>query len=199
MSLAEPLLLAEPRLSVVAGRSTPLTAVATLGPAGTSSEQAAHHLWQHLAADGDPVIQLYDTYEQAGDAIRTGEASHLVVANAYANVSVFYMDTRLALSCAFIQDTPPYGIARRRGGSVPSNPRIASHPAPIPLVEQLLPAHFTGREIVRMTSTSASAAAVREGVVDLALTTQPATDRYDLEFISRTRTIRMLWSVFVTE
>ncbi|WP_051766643.1 type 2 periplasmic-binding domain-containing protein [Saccharothrix syringae] len=196
MSLAEPLLLAEPRLSVLAGRDVPVRSVGTLGPAGTSSEQAARHVWHTFAGVGAPDVRLFDTYEEAGDALRSGAVSHVVVASAYANVSDFYMDTRLALAGAFIRDTPMYGIARRRGAAVPPRPRIASHPAPLPLVAQLLPDRFTAHETVKVTSTSAAAIAVRDGEVDLALTTQPSAAAYDLEFISRTRTIRMLWSVF---
>ena len=198
MPPAEPMLLAEPRLSVVDLRSVPPVAVGTLGPEGTSSEQAARRVWHGIADDGrPPLVRLFGSYEEAGDALRAGEVSHVVVASAYAGVSEYYMDTRLALASAFIQDTPHYGIARRPGHEPPARPRIASHPAPLPLIGQLLPDRFTGHEEIPVASTSAAAIAVRDGLVDLALTTQPAAATYGLEFISRTRTIRMLWSVFV--
>ncbi|MEU0531872.1 prephenate dehydratase domain-containing protein [Amycolatopsis tolypomycina] len=198
MSVAEPMLLAEPRLAVLSGSDVPVKAVGTLGPAGTSSEQAARHVWRTFAADGPPEIRLFDTYEKAAEALRSGEVSHVVVASAYSGVNDYYMDTRLALCGAFIQDTPLYGLARRRDRkALPDWPRIATHPAPTALIAQLLPERFTGYEAIKVTSTSAAAIAVGDGVVDLALTTQPAVAAHDLEFISRTRTIRMLWSVFV--
>lgn len=198
MSVAEPVLLAEPRLAVLSGADVPVKAVGTLGPAGTSSEQAARHVWRTFAADGPPEIRLFGTYEEAAEALRSGDVSHVVVASAYSAVNDYYMDTRLALAGAFIQDTPPYGLARRRDREVlPDRPRIATHPAPLALITQLLPERFTGHEAVRVASTSAAAIAVRDGAVDLALTTQPAMAAHDLEFVSRTRTIRMLWSVFV--
>lgn len=196
--MSETLMLAGPQPSAPVPE-VQLRSVGTLGPAGTSSEQAARHAWQMLAGTGTPNIRLFDTYEDAGDALRAGEVSHVVVASAYANVSDFYMDTRLALAGAFIQDTPLYGIAKRRDGSVPDNPTIATHPAPLPLVVQLLPDRFIGHETVPVASTSAAAIAVRDGAVDLALTTQPAAAAHGLRFISRTRTIRMLWSVFVAD
>jgi prephenate dehydratase len=174
------------------------SAIATLGPAGTSSEVAARAAWRVLSGDSDGPVLLHDTYEQAADSLRSATASHLVVANAYAQISTFYMDERLALASAFVLDTPPYGIAGHRGRPLPPRVRIASHPAPVPLIEQLLPDRFRVQEVVLTTSTSAAARAVGERTVHLALTTQPAAAGHGLEFISPARTIRMLWSVFVT-
>jgi prephenate dehydratase len=176
--------------------------IATLGPAGTSSEQAAVHLRALLDPDGDPTeapadIQLYDSYEEAGKALATGEAGRLVVANAYAGINTFYMDPALDLAGAFVFDTPHYGIAQARGHQVPARPRIATHPAPAALVMELLPTPYTAKELVLTMSTSAAARAARDLETDLALTTEPAAALHELEFISRTRPIRMLWSVFV--
>src|SRR5581483_2666096 len=92
---------------------------------------------------------------------------------------------------------PHYGVAAVPGQTMPVRPVIASHPAPVPLIDQLLPQVGADREIVLVRSTSAAAQAARDRSVDLALTTAPAVRRYDLEFISRTRTIQMVWSVFV--
>ncbi|MFI2612891.1 hypothetical protein [Kitasatospora sp. NPDC018619] len=183
-------------------RRSPVRRVGTLGPQGTSSEQAAQFLWARLPGGGPerpPQVRLYDSYERAGDALRRGEVSHLVVANAYAAVNEFYMDTRIALAAAFIMETPEYGIARDGDHQVPPFPTVASHPAPVPLVGQLLPQPYRVGEITLMPSTSAAARAVRERGADLALTTAPAADRYGLQFISRTRTIQMVWSVFVPD
>ncbi|WP_327064516.1 prephenate dehydratase domain-containing protein [Kitasatospora sp. NBC_01302] len=183
-------------------RHRPARLVGTLGPQGTSSEEAAGFLWDRLhggAPKCEPQVGLYDTYEQAGNALRSGEISHVVIANAYARINEFYMDTRIALAAAFVLETPLYGIARDLDHKVPAVPVVATHPAPVPLVDQLLPARYTGRKITLTPSTSAAARAVRERTADLALTTEPAADRYGLRFISRTRTIQMVWSVFVAE
>lgn len=128
-------------------------AIGTLGPAGTSSEQAALYLWADRGRDTVPDIRLYDTYEQAGEALRERAVSHLVIANAYAGVHSFYMDPKLGFAGAFLFDTPHYGIAVAPGHTIPKRARIATHPAPVALVGEQ-------------------------------------------EFISRTRPIRMLWSVF---
>ncbi|WP_435211267.1 prephenate dehydratase domain-containing protein [Streptomyces sp. bgisy034] len=176
--------------------------IGTLGPAGTSSEQAAVHLRAVLDPDSDPTeatadVQLYDSYEEAGEALATGEVGRLVVANAYAGINAFYMNPALDLAGAFVFDTPHYGIARARGHRVPPRPRVATHPAPVALVAELLPRPYTAQELVLTTSTSTAARAARDLDTDLALTTEQAAALHELEFISRTRPIRMLWSVFV--
>jgi prephenate dehydratase len=170
--------------------------VATLGPTGTSSEQAAHYLWADRAAEMPPRIRLYDTYEGAGAALREGTASHLVVANAYSAVNSFYMDPGLSFAGAFLFDTPHYGIAVSPGHRIPAQAVISTHPAPAPLVAELLPGAYSVAEMRFANSTSVAAANASERRTDLALTTARAAEAHALEFISRTRPIRMLWSVF---
>jgi hypothetical protein len=76
--------------------------IGTLGPAGTSSERAALHLWACHSWGGPPDIHLYDAYEDAGTALSEGAVSHVVVANAYAGVHSFYMDPSLRFAGAFL-------------------------------------------------------------------------------------------------
>jgi prephenate dehydratase len=171
--------------------------VATLGPAGTSSEQAGRHLIEQLHGEGSELApKLFHSYEDASAAVIRGAADLLLVANAYANVCEFYMSAALKLAGAFYFQTPQYGIAAPPDSDLSGPIRIASHPAPVPLIEQLLPEHLDAKEIVLMSSTSAAALATRSGQVDAALTTRPSAERYGLSFISRTRPIEMLWSVF---
>lgn len=175
-----------------------LEAISTLGPPGTSSEQAAIALWHWLRQDAsEPEIRLMDTYEEATTALQAGQVSHLVIANAYAQVNRVYMTNRLALVGAYVHDTPEYGLAAPDLGVVPRQPVVASHPAPIPLLEELMPPGYMVQSILQTPSTSAAAKAARENVTDLALTTTVAARAHDLTFLSRTRPIRMLWSVFV--
>lgn len=175
------------------------SAVGTLGPHGTSSELAAALLARRLAEPGGEAapVRLFDTYEEAGAALGDSRVTHVVVANAYRAVHHFYMDPQLALTDVFVMDTPLYGIAARSGGGpVPVAPTIASHPSPEPLIRQLLPDAHTSHKVIHADSTSAAARAAAEGTADLALTTAPAAALHGLSFISRTRPIRMVWSVF---
>lgn len=175
------------------------SAVGTLGPHGTSSEVAATLYATQVTGPGGPAVdvQLYDTYEEAGAALQAHKVTHVVVANAYNQINQFYMDLAFELTGVFVMDTPLYGIAVRCGaGPVPDTPTVASHPAPEPIITQLLPRRHGTHKVLHYSSTSAAARAAVEGSADLALTTVPSAKLYGLEFISQTRPIRMVWSVF---
>lgn len=185
-------------IDILLPRGSAQELIVTLGPSGTSSEAAAHHLsgllttWHGCRAG----VALYDEYEDAATALRSRRGTLLVVANAYAAISDFYMDSGLRLAGAFVFDTPQYGLAARPGTRVVPEVRVASHPAPVPLIKQLIDPGVTVAEVRRVSSTSAAAAAARDGEVELALTTAPAATRHGLVFVTGTRDIRMLWSVF---
>lgn len=171
---------------------------ATLGPPGTSSEATARFLAASLdLSQQDAPTVLYDSYEEAAEAVLAGEAVRLLVANAYDGVNRFYMDLRLQLERAFVLDTPLYGLACRPDAPLPSRCRIVTHPAPRDLVMQLIPPGYRVDSIELAASTSAAAERAADlAEIDLALTTEPAAVRSGLVFISPTRPIRMLWSVF---
>lgn len=140
---------------------------------------------------------LYDRYEPAAQSVLDGVNSLFVVANAYQGASTFYMDPRLSFVGAYCLDTPQYGMATKDGTLPQGEVTIASHSAPIPLIDQLLTdIRTTAGEIIRYNSTSAAAAAAARGSVDIALTTASAASAHRLSFATRTRNIRMLWSVF---
>ena len=119
-------------------------------------------------------MTLHGSYEEAAAAVLRGESARLLVANAYHGVCAFYMDPRLTLELAFVQDTPKYGIAARAREPIPLTTRVATHPAPEDLVAQLLPSGYRVSAITYARSTSAAAAQVTSGDADLALTTEPA-------------------------
>lgn len=185
-------------LDLALAHSTALT-VATLGPAGTSSEASGRHLLDWATPNlgtTSASVQLHRSYEDAAQAVLSGAATHLLVANAYGHISRFYMDPNLAIAAAYLFNTPHYGLAKMRGAQIPSRFDVATHPSPVPLIEELLPEGMAVSEVVHMSSTSAAAAAVAADNIAVALTTDVAAAIYDLEFISTTRPIEMLWTVF---
>lgn len=185
-------------LDLALERSRDMT-VATLGPPGTSSEASARYLldWARRHLDSaDAAVQLHTTYEHAAEAVLTDNATHLLVANAYGQISRFYMDPKLSIAAAYRFNTPDYGLAKARGTQVPTRIDVATHPSPIPLIEELLPDGMEVSAVVPMLSTSAAAAAVAAGQMTVALTTDVAAKIYDLEFISPVRPIEMLWTAF---
>ncbi|MCO7263674.1 bacilysin biosynthesis protein BacA [Dickeya zeae] len=171
--------------------------VFTLGPSGTSSESASRYFghWMASTYEGSThQVYLNNTYEEAREKLNQNNGL-LVVANAYPQINDFYMDPRLSLTGAFVFDTPLYGLAIKE--TLPNRPLIvASHPAPVPLIQELLPDGLHVDRVVTMSSTSAAAQAVANHDVDVALTTEVAVNLHCLQFISRTRPIHMLWSVF---
>jgi hypothetical protein len=175
----------------------PAPVVGTLGPGGTSGELAAELLWNYLCGDvGGPSVKLYPTYELAEFALRAGEVTHLVVPSTHDGIHQLHADPALVLAGAFIMDSAPHGIARGRG-PVPCRPVVARHSSQSALLDQLLPDCYRPARVLDSRSTSAAAITVREGAADLALTTEPAARRHGLEFVSPTRKLRLLCSVFV--
>ncbi|MDT0175971.1 bacilysin biosynthesis protein BacA [Enterobacter sp. BRE11] len=173
--------------------------VYTLGPSGTSSEYASQFFYRWMSdnyANSHHDIHLNDSYELARNNIKH-EKGLLIVANAYPKINDFYMDTRLKLLATFLYNTPLYGLVTNK--KLPDRPLyIASHPAPVPLIEELLPDGLRIAQVIEMPSTSAAAQAVISGEVDVALTTEIAAGIHKLNFISRTRPKHMLWSVFAS-
>uniref|UniRef100_UPI0036DE36F2 prephenate decarboxylase n=1 Tax=Photorhabdus sp. RM322S TaxID=3342825 RepID=UPI0036DE36F2 len=174
--------------------------IATLGPSGTSSEQSAIRFGEfaieNKVAKSYQVV-LCNTYEEASNQIILKDCQALVVANAYYNISEFYMDNRFNLSAAFLNYTPNYGIAIR-DELTKDNIVIATHPAPKALIPELLPDSLKIADIIFKDSTSSAAKAVANLEVDAALTTEVAAKLHKLKFISHIRPIKMLWSVFTS-
>jgi prephenate dehydratase len=170
----------------------------TLGPNGTSSEAAASFFTQWFGRRyPDSCVQLHlcDSYEYARSSMEEHTPEVLIVANAYPQINTFYMDPRLSLVATFMFDTPLYGLVSK-GPLTKKKLTVATHPAPVLLIEELLPQGLEVGSVIFALSTSAAAAAVAKGEVDVALTTEVAAKIHGLQFISSTRPIKMLWSVF---
>ncbi|ELN4740965.1 MULTISPECIES: bacilysin biosynthesis protein BacA [Pseudomonadaceae] len=171
----------------------------TLGPNGTSSEAAAGFFseWFGNQYPGSRVqLNLSDSYEHARSSMSDHSPEVLIVANAYPQIHNFYMDPRLSLVATFVFDTPLYGLVSK-GPLATRKLTVATHPAPLLLVDELLPQGLEIDSVILALSTSAAAAAAARGEVDVALTTEVAANIHGLNFISNTRPIRMLWSVFM--
>lgn len=170
----------------------------TLGPNGTSSEAAAGFFseWYRNQSPGSRVqVNLSDSYEHARSRMNEYSPEVLIVANAYPQIHNFYMDPRLNLLATFVFDTPLYGLVSK-GPLITRKLTVATHPAPLLLIDELLPLGLEIDSVILAHSTSAAAAAAARGEVDVALTTEVAAKIHGLHFISNTRPIRMLWSVF---
>ena len=173
--------------------------IASLGPTGTSSEVAVSHFISSFCKNKEAHYSLFPSYEHALDSLREGAHNLLIIANAYDKVDRFYMSTEITLLYSFIFSTPEYGVAKSPLHEVPvaRRARIATHHAPSSLIPWFLSGlNIDEYEILTVGSTSQAAICAQRGEADLCVTNLPAASLYGLDIISRTRPIRMLWSVF---
>lgn len=179
----------------VEGRSD--VPLATLGPAGTSSEYAAGAFYARNGCSG-PLL-LTATYEQAAEAVVARQAEFLLVANAYREINRFYINDLLVAVDAYPLRTPGYAVAVLPNSlhhSCQGPRRIASHPAPAHILHSVFGEVDCGLQIISADSTSAAAELVSQGSVPACLTTDVARRRNRLAFVTRPKTIRMLWTAF---
>lgn len=174
--------------------------IATLGPSGTSSEASGKYLLSSLKAEHGKCM-LYPSYEEAYESLVLGASNILLVANAYKGIDKFYMSKDIQFLFPFVFETPLYGVAKRPYEEFDrSRPLIvASHHAPSSLLPWFLANLDIEYKVLFVNSTSEAAIKLKKGEVDLCLTTEIAAQKYNVNFISPTRTILMLWSVFGRE
>jgi prephenate dehydratase len=171
--------------------------IATLGPAGTSSEHAARSFLARFC-DGAGECRLYDSYEEAAASVTARANDLLLVANAYGRINEFYISDTLRLASFFVLDTPPYGLAVRPGTTIPVGREVtvATHHAPAHLLPGLTVALSLRLTPRLVESTSAAARLAASGEAEACITNEDARNRFGLAFLGPTRPVRMLWSVF---
>jgi len=172
--------------------------VATLGPAGTSSEYASLSFLEKFTT-GAGECNLFHSYEEAAESLSTGFSDLLLVANAYTRINEFYISDTLRLAAFFVLNTHPYGLAVRPESCALLPGRhitIATHPAPAHLVPSFTNQFAVNVSTQQVRSTSEAAKLVACGEVDACITNEDACQRSGLVFLGSTHSIPMLWSVF---
>lgn len=172
--------------------------VATLGPTGTSSEAAASYFLSKIIKSKKANLSLFDSYEKAFKSVINGSTNILIIANAYDKIDKIYMSPELQFLFSFVLETPLYGVAKLPNYKLPKNRslKIATHHAPSSLIPWFLSSLQIEYETVFVNSTSEAALSTKRGEVDLCVTNLCAAQKYGINFISRTRSICMLWSLF---
>lgn len=173
---------------------------ATLGPQGSSSDETLQYFNEaRILTKKAMRVSLYPTFEELKDALVEDRIQIAVVPHAYHNINLFYMSPAIRLLGIFIFPTPVYGLARRRGSTKNFSDyrEILTHPAPVPLMDYLLPKTCSQEIKVRLvSSTSQAAILVSKEFDELAITNEQAVSEYGLEFIKTYGEILMSWSVF---
>lgn len=171
----------------------------TLGPASTSSHITAVAVQSHLFPNVG--IVLHDTFESIFRWEQSGECRIVLVPSAYAGANAFFMNASMRLIGCFCHDTPPYHLAwsaeKAEPSAVAPKPlRVATHPAPIGLLPQLLPPD-TEYTLVLCQSTVAAALLMLTGEADFALCNQRTIERLKLNARSANVVINMTWNLFL--
>jgi bacilysin biosynthesis protein BacA len=173
--------------------------VGTLGPSGTSSEEALNYIKQQIQAKQINIsVKLFDNFLALREALQNNQVDLALVPHAYDKINEFYMEPNFDLGFIFVYPTPVYGLAKKKDREIKfTGSKVVTHPAPLPLLSQLLPGHSQQEITVELAnSTSAAAQQVHQGLADLAITNEKARQSYDLEFVATYGTIPMSWSVF---
>jgi hypothetical protein len=172
--------------------------IATLGPPGTSSGDAANYLADKLRAEGASTadVDLYPSFGDAVEAALGGLADLVVIADAYGGIGETYTRPDVTVVGMYFHLTPDYGLATRRGEQVSGPQIVPSHPAPIPLLAHLDTYPITVSRIERVAGPRDAARLVADGGFDVALTHRRAVEEFGLDFVSATHPIRTSWAVF---
>jgi prephenate decarboxylase len=171
--------------------------LSTLGPSGTSSEATAKYLLNQLVGNHSSQCILYPSFEESTQSLLDGRSNLLLVANAYQRIDQIYMHPQITPLFAVLHPTPNYGIAKRRCDvNLKRKVKIATHHAPSSLMQYLIRDWDLNYKMILVDSTSQAAINVQQGRADLCMTNTTSAEKYDLEFISPTRPIYMLWSLF---
>ena len=172
----------------------------TLGPSGTSSEAALKYLISQIEQEEiNVLVKLFDSFIDLQQALKNEQVDLALVPHAYEKINEFYMQPKFDLGFIFVHPTPVYVLAKRKDQEFKvTGSRIVTHPAPLPLLSELLPPQYSPQEMTveLVNSTSVAAKQVHQGLADLAITNEKAREYYDLEFVSIHGTIPMSWSVF---
>jgi prephenate dehydratase len=185
-------------MSGAVGHGRGAVRIATLGPPGTSSGDAASYLADRLLAQGSSSaeVELYPSFGDAVEATLAGQADVVVIADAYGGISERYTRPDVKVVGLYFHLTPDYGLAARPGEQVSGPQVVPSHPAPIPLLAQLDTHPITVSRIERVDGPRDAARLVAEGGFDVALTHRRAVEEFGLNFVSATHPIRTSWAVF---
>ncbi|WP_244933377.1 prephenate dehydratase [Micromonospora tulbaghiae] len=174
----------------------PGTAVATLGPAGTSSHLTA----AFLAERHGLRIELCDTFDEVLGALVERRVDQALVPSAYQGATRFHWHRDLRLDAYFAQATPEYGIAARKRDAPPGDGevtvaalwevrRIFADLAPPALRDR--PMRWLDAE-----STQHAAELLAAGAADLAVTNAPGVRRHALRWVVRRPGAEIVWLLF---
>ena len=163
-----------------------MTRIAYLGPAGTFTEQAVHAF-----ALPAPELVAVDSPAEALAAVAEGRADRAVVAieNSVDGAVTTTSDALLATpGVQIFAETEleiAFAIMTRKGQSLASATRFATHPVAYQQVKRWMGEHAPGATFQAATSNAAAAQQVAEGAADVAAAPERAAELFGLEVHAR--------------
>ncbi|WP_124065714.1 hypothetical protein [Clostridium sp. E02] len=180
--------------------------IGTLGPCGTSSEQALKYLSCFIKkCDKTITIEtsLKNNFLDVYDALNRGLINYALIPTAYERVTDFYWNNRFVNNLNFIFPTPEYGLVCKSNYVPIKNrkTRIACCPAVENIIEYLSNGELKNEmvEKVKTNSTTEAVICLINDEVDLAITNRTSFNHYsnkNIKFISKTYNAIIVWSLF---
>jgi len=180
--------------------------ITTLGPEGTSSDQAAKYLVKQLykwSSNCDYNIILLNTFQGVFKYLVENKKGYVLIPNAYENINEFYWNPNFSNVLNFLFSTPKYGLIKKIQNDCMGRQKlkIASCPAVQGIYKYLLQDLLTEKdiEIIKTDSTVETVQYILEDKADIGITNESAfkvCGKNDIEFISDTYNTKIVWSLF---
>lgn len=163
--------------------------VATLGPEGTCSENAAQYYINNNHYRGN--IELYSTFEEAIETLKAGISDFVIVPSAYRKLADIIFDGRNIIEIAdvFILITP--GFVAVIMNELTKIKKVAAHSSPANLASECFPY----AQLIISNSNSHSANMLVSGEVDACITTKKCIELSSVKIIRDFGEISMSWNV----
>ncbi|PQQ65650.1 hypothetical protein [Acetivibrio saccincola] len=180
--------------------------IGSLGPHGTSSEQAVKYMIGYLNKINSKCsykICLMDDFRYVFDALNNKEIEYALIHSAYERITDYFWNHRFSNVLNFIYHTPDYGMIGKVGEnySFKKKVRVAACPAVQGILQYLAGDVLldTEIEIVTTRSTTEAVLFVLEGKADVGITNETSYELYrdkGIQFISKKYNAHIVWCLF---
>lgn len=180
--------------------------IGTLGPNGTSSEQALKYLISNISNYNYKIEfekHLMNTFKNVYESLNDGLINYALIPTAYERITDFFWNNNFINNLNFIFPTPEYGIVCKNNYRPIKNrkTRIACCPAVENIIAYLSNGELQDDQIERVKTNSTTEAVIcliNDGA-DLAITNKTSFELYsdkDIKFISKTYNANIVWALF---
>ncbi len=180
--------------------------IGTLGPNGTSSEQALKYLIANIENCNHKIEfkkYLMNNFTSVYESLDNGLINYALIPTAYERITDFFWNNNFINNLNFIFPTPEYGMVCKNSYKPISNRKIKV--ACCPAVENIIGYLSEGElqeeqiERVKTNSTTEAVICLINNDVDLAVTNKTSFELYadrEIKFISKTYNTTIVWALF---